>query len=153
MEVSSTPLVSIVVLNWNGNAFIQACLEHIQNQTYPAIEMIVVDNASSDDSLEIVRREFPQAKIIANSENVGFANGMNQGILASKGEFVIPLNLDAFLHQDFVAKAMATAIDYPEIGLVAPKAGLRVRGGSCQLRKQQKSVGTNTLRGFIRTIS
>ncbi len=99
-------LVSIIVLNWNGEQHLHRCLEHVAAQEYPAIEVIVVDNASSDGSLQRAKMRFPGFHYIENGENRGFAAGMNQGISASRGDFVIPLNQDVCLHSAFVTECV-----------------------------------------------
>jgi len=98
-------LVSIVILNWNGLPDIVRCASCVSQQDYSRIEVIVVDNGSRDGSLEALRAEFPQFVTIENGSNLGFARGMNIGIAASKGEYILPLNQDAFLDPRFVSSA------------------------------------------------
>lgn len=93
----SEPLISAIILNWNGIKVIEACVNSILNQTYKNIEIIVVDNASADNSLNLVRNKFPQIKIIANSKNLGFGGGNNQGIMQAKGKYILMLNNDTRL--------------------------------------------------------
>jgi GT2 family glycosyltransferase len=95
---SSSPLVSVVVLNWNGDRVIEACLRSVQAQTYHPLEVIVVDNASADGSVELIRSQFPKIRLIVNETNLGFGGGNNVGIRASQGKYVMVLNNDAQVH-------------------------------------------------------
>jgi hypothetical protein len=74
------PLVSILVLNWNGEEVIRQSLEAVRKLTYPNKEEIVIDNNSTDKSVEIIRKEFPEFRLLRNDANLGFAGGMNRGI-------------------------------------------------------------------------
>jgi GT2 family glycosyltransferase len=96
-------LVSIVVVTWNSAPFLPRCLAGISGQTYKETELIVVDNASADDSLA----RAGAATIIRNDANVGFARAANQGIAAARGEFVLLLNPDAWLSPEYVARLVA----------------------------------------------
>jgi len=89
-------LVSVVLVTWNSAPFLRRCLEGINQQTYRDRELIVIDNASSDDSREIAPPR------IANETNRGFAAAVNQGIAAAKGEFVLLVNPDAFLERAYI---------------------------------------------------
>ena len=93
------PLVSIVILTWNSGEFIANCLEALHWQTYPNIEIIVVDNASRDDTLERLEAAPYRsivARVIKNEKNLGCAGGNNVGWRACKGEIVVFLNPDTF---------------------------------------------------------
>jgi GT2 family glycosyltransferase len=78
-------LISVVVLNWNGYRVVDQCLKSLYHQTYQPIEIIIVDNASTDGSAELVRDRFRDVKLIVNEENMGFGGGNNIGIQASRG--------------------------------------------------------------------
>jgi GT2 family glycosyltransferase len=86
--------LSIVVVNWNSRDDLRACLESLAAQTYRNIEVLVVDNGSTDGSPEMVGTDFPACRLLAQSGNVGFAEGCNRGIEASTGEWVATLNND-----------------------------------------------------------
>lgn len=115
---ANTPLVSIVLLNWNGEAYVHRCLEHVLAQSYSSIEVIVVDNASTDGSLEKIRAAHPELTFIYNASNKGFAVGMNQGIAASKGEYVVLLNQDVCLHRDFVKRCVSRIVAEDGLGAI-----------------------------------
>jgi GT2 family glycosyltransferase len=91
------PLVSVVLLNWNGQQVVEECLKSLQKQTYSPLEVIVVDNASTDGSAELVKKGFPEVKLIVNKTNLGFGGGNNVGIRASRGKYVMMLNNDTRL--------------------------------------------------------
>lgn len=114
----ASPLVSIIVLTCNGEKHVHRCLRHVMCQTHQPLEVIVVDNGSTDGSLQKLRAAYPELTYVENPSNRGFAAGMNQGIVASHGEFVIPLNNDVCLHQDFVAESVRRIKDDPGIGAI-----------------------------------
>jgi len=98
--------VTVVLLNWNGLEYIEKCIESVFKQTYSNVELIIVDNGSTDNSLEIVSRKYPDLQIIRIENNIGFAQGMNTGIKASSGVFILLLNLDVYLKEDYISKAI-----------------------------------------------
>jgi GT2 family glycosyltransferase len=119
------PLVSINLLTYNAERYIEACLNSVFNQTYPHLEILIIDNASTDGTVDYLKnfwkqytqieRQAPQLsrwqnkprlKIIFNQKNIGFAAGHNQGIKASKGEFILCLNQDVVLDNDFIRNAV-----------------------------------------------
>lgn len=115
-------LISIIIPSWNARDYIGKCFNSVKAQHYANIEVIVVDNGSTDDSKELIRRFANGLKtsIIENPANYGFAKAMNQGIAASKGEFVLALNLDVELEPDYVEKLVKTFQD-PKIGSATGK--------------------------------
>lgn len=100
------PLVSIVIITWNSAPYLQRCLDGIRRQTHSERELIVVDNASSDESLALVGDM--AATVVRNAENRGFAAAANQGIAASRGEYVLLLNPDCFLEADYCAEVVSS---------------------------------------------
>jgi GT2 family glycosyltransferase len=111
--------LSIVILNWNVRALLDRCLASVRSERY-AVELIVVDNASTDDSAAMVREKYPHAKLIVNDINRGFTGGNNQGIAAAAGRYVLVLNPDT----ELVDNALDRLTDYleaqPEVGAVGP---------------------------------
>lgn len=93
---------TIVIPNYNGIKYIQACLESLYGGTAKEFEVIVVDNASTDGSMELVRDQFPGVRLIVNRENTGFSHAVNQGIRASTTPYVILLNNDTQAELSFV---------------------------------------------------
>jgi GT2 family glycosyltransferase len=91
-------LFSIIIVNWNGRELLRSCLQSIPSANPNAkYEIIVVDNASSDDSADMVRQEFPTVVLIENTENLGFSKATNLGVKLSQGKVILLLNSDAEL--------------------------------------------------------
>jgi hypothetical protein len=117
--MSEHPLVSIVVLNWNGKDMLKTCLQSLSHLTYPNYEIIVVDNASTDGSPEMVRRDFPSAKVIVNEENLGFAAGCNVGIRVAKGKLIALFNNDAIAEPAWLTKLVEPMVSCSKIGMAS----------------------------------
>lgn len=126
MSQYSASVVSVVVVNWNRRQLLTACLASLARQRDAVFEVIVVDNGSTDGSLEMIEREFPpggplRLKVIRNSGNRGFCAANNQGIAAAEGEFVALLNNDAEAEPAWIA-ALARAFEgRPDVGMAAAK--------------------------------
>lgn len=99
------PKISVIVVNWNGRQWLDRCLGSLMRQTYQNLEIILVDNASSDDSCGFVKDRFPDVRLVTSNTNLGFAGGNNLGVANATGEYVLLLNNDAWLDEDFVDKA------------------------------------------------
>jgi len=110
--------VSIIVLNWNGLRLLGGCLRSLATQTCADCEMILVDNASVDRSVEYVRTNFPSVKIIENKGNLGFAEGNNIGIAASVGDYIIILNNDTQVPSNFIQALVECASANPQAGSI-----------------------------------
>lgn len=113
--------VSAIILNYNGVKFIEACLESVSLQDYPDLDIVVVDNASTDASPEMVRKGFPAVRLIECAGNLGFSAGMNKGIAATTGEYVLLLNPDVTLEPDYVSILVALLEKHPEAGAATGK--------------------------------
>lgn len=112
------PKVSIIILNWDGEKFLDECLNAIYDQTYKDFEVVFVDNGSKDNSVKFLREHFPKVKIIINEKNEGFARGNNIGMEASKGEYIILLNNDTHVFKDWLEVLVNTADSHPEAAVV-----------------------------------
>lgn len=113
--------ISVIVLNWNGKHFLRECLDSLRDQTFKEFETILVDNGSTDGSVEYVKECFPEVEVIALPANVGFAEGNNIGIRASKGEYVALLNNDTRADRNWL-EALKTALDsHDDVGSCASK--------------------------------
>lgn len=113
----------VIVLNWNGAAVIGPCLDSLGRVPGPAIEVIVVDNGSTDGSAEMVRERFPEAELIENGENLLFAEGNNVGIrraLERGAQAVLLLNNDTEVDPAFAGRLLG-ALDDPAVGIVGPR--------------------------------
>jgi GT2 family glycosyltransferase len=114
--------VSIIVVNWNGRDLLAHCLQCVESTVkQTAYEIIVVDNASSDGSQTMVKQDFPQVKLIENTDNVGFARANNQGMAISQGRYVLLLNSDAFVKEGTIDGMVAFMDAHPEAGMAGCK--------------------------------
>lgn len=102
MDVS--PLVSIIVLNYNGKGFLERCLSSVLQIDYPSerYEVILVDNGSTDGSVDFVEQKYPTVKILALSANYGFTTGNNKGAKSAKGDIFVFLNNDTFVDRNWL---------------------------------------------------
>jgi N-acetylglucosaminyl-diphospho-decaprenol L-rhamnosyltransferase len=112
--------LSIVILNWNVRDLLHRCLASLRSDRY-VIEIIVVDNASHDDSVAMVRAKYPHAIVIANTENRGFTGGNNQGIAASRGRYVMVLNPDTEVLGDALDRLVMYLDEHPAVGVTGPQ--------------------------------
>lgn len=115
------PTVSIVVVNHNGRKWLEGCFESIRAQEYRNLEVILVDNGSSDGSAEMIRSSYPEVKIIESPENLGFAGGCNAGMHSSSGDFLLLLNNDARLEADFLDPLLGAFDEIERLGVVQPR--------------------------------
>jgi len=114
--------LSIVILNWNVRDLLRQCLTSVYaTRSTLATQVIVVDNASSDDSVAMVRGEFPDVRLIVNAANRGYTGGNNDGIAAAAGRYVLVLNPDTQVIGDALSTLVAYAEAHPDVGLVAPQ--------------------------------
>jgi GT2 family glycosyltransferase len=111
---------SVVVLVWNGIDYLTTCLDSVLAQDYPDLEVIVVDNGSTDGSPELVAERFPRVKLIRNERNLGFSTGNNKGLRAATGDMLVLLNHDTLVHPGWLT-AMARALDEPATGIAGCK--------------------------------
>ncbi len=117
------PLVYVIILNYNGKKYLQACISSITLQTYSNYKIIVCDNASNDDSVEYVTKNFPEVIVLRAEENLGFAEGNNLAIkfaLNHKSNYVFLLNNDTTVEPNLLDKLVTTAEVDNEIGIVGP---------------------------------
>ena len=113
---------TVIVVNWNGERFLDRCLAALLAQTVAPHEIILVDNASSDASLDIVRR-FPSVRLLVQNENLGFARGNNLAIEAAsaESEWIALLNPDAFVEPRWLEALSLAAHDYPAFDVFGSK--------------------------------
>jgi len=112
-------MVSLVILSFNKRDLTASCLtsiyKHVPEKKF---EVIVVDNASSDDSVSYIKKHFPKVKLIANQENSGFAGGCNLGAKEAKGEYLLFLNNDALVSDNPLTKMLQVFSSYPKAAIV-----------------------------------
>jgi len=111
--------VSIIIVNWNTKDLLRDCLKSVYQCTSDVdYEIIVVDNASTDGSVEMIRNNFPQAILIENSENRGFAAANNQGMSVAKGRYVLLLNSDTVVLDNAIANTVRFADENTQTAVV-----------------------------------
>jgi len=112
--------LSVVIVNWNTCSYLRQCLESLSEERHGGtqIEVIVVDNASTDGSAQMVRQEFPWVRLVANSGNAGYAKGNNQGISLAEGRYVLLLNPDTVVPKGALGKLTAWMDSHPDVGAV-----------------------------------
>lgn len=116
-----TPKVAIVLLNWNGKQDTLACLTSIESLSYPHLEVIIVDNGSTDDSTTALRQHFARHFLIETGANLGFAEGNNVGIreaLRRGADYVLLLNNDTVVDPDLIGQLLNTQASAPQVGIV-----------------------------------
>jgi GT2 family glycosyltransferase len=113
--------VSIVIVSFNTRALLERCLAAVAAQTGIAVHTIVVDNASTDGSVAMVRNRFPEVEVLELDQNVGFARANNLAFEKCRGEYVLLLNPDAFLEPHALRQLVATARRHPRAGAVGPR--------------------------------
>ena len=126
------PDLTVAIVNWNTRDMLASCLETLLEACSSVIlaeatgsrpldyEVVLVDNASSDGSPEMVEERFPQVHVIRNSENAGFSRANNQAIRAGRGRYVLMLNTDAFIDGDALGKLLRLMEAQPEIEIAGP---------------------------------
>jgi len=114
--------VSVIVVNYNGISYLETCLRSVLAQNVPDFEVILVDNKSSDDSLEYVRRTFPDLLLVANDKNLGYTGGINSGISHAKGKYLAPLNVDTEVQKNWLGTMVKFMDANPDAGAVTPKS-------------------------------
>ena len=110
-------MVSVVIVSWNGRAHLEKCLESLSAQTYPQVETILVDNGSTDGTVEWVLQRFPAVRLIANLENLGFAAANNQAIRQARGDYIATLNNDAWAEPDWLSELVRAVEWDPRTGM------------------------------------
>ena len=115
------PEISVVVLNWNGKHFLEDCLGSLRRQTFQDFETILVDNGSSDGSVEYVRRNFPEVQVLALPDNRGFAGGNIVGYEQSAGDLIVLLNNDTEAHPCWLDEIQKASMIYVRAGSFASK--------------------------------
>lgn len=113
---------SAIVVNWNGHAHLDVCLRSLLRQTLPGVEIVLIDNGSTDGSIEFVRQQFGDAvRVVAHASNLGYGEALNIGIRAARGQYLFTLNNDTEIDPGCLAALVDAAERHPEAGSYAPK--------------------------------
>ena len=118
--MNESPLVSVIVLNYNAGELLLNCVDSLKKSSYTNLEIIVVDNISSDNSQTRCKAKFPEIKLIQNKENFGYCGGNNVGIKDAKGEFIVILNPDTIVESNWINELISAYKKFGE-GLYQPK--------------------------------
>ena len=123
-EVRDESLVSVVIPNWNGEKYLPVCLDSLRRQTHPCIEVIVADNGSTDGSLAMMARDYPEVRVVALGENQGYAGGVNAGFRAAAGRVLVAFNNDAEADLCWIEELVAALERHPEAGMATSRVRL-----------------------------
>jgi GT2 family glycosyltransferase len=115
------PLVSVIIVNYNGKKYLKNCFDSLKNGEYANLEIIFVDNGSKDGSIELVKKEYTWIKIIDNQKNLGLAIASNKGAEISKGKYLFFLNNDTISQPNILTELVAVMEDDPAVGVCACK--------------------------------
>ena len=118
--MSENPLVSVIVLNYNAGKLLLNCIESIKKSAYKNLEIIVVDNISTDKSQKACKEKYPDIKLIQNNENFGYCEGNNIGIREAKGDYIIILNPDTIVESSWIEELISAYNKFGD-GLYQPK--------------------------------
>lgn len=115
------PLISVVIVNYEGESYLSECLDSLAGQSYSNLEIIVVDNASRDGSRKLVEQGYPCVQLVCLESNRGFAAAVNTGIGVSRGEFVVILNNDTRAESQFVKELYSALSEGSDATMATPK--------------------------------
>ena len=118
--MKESPLVSVIVLNYNAGELLVNCINSLKKSSHTNLEIIIVDNISSDNSQKKCKEKFPEIKLIQNNKNLGYCGGNNVGIKEAKGEFIIILNPDTIVQANCINELISAYNKFGE-GLYQPK--------------------------------
>ncbi len=117
----NTSLVTILIVTWNSMNYLYDCLQSLSRQTFKNFSIIIIDNGSSDGTVEYVRKNYPAVSILQNFRNMGFSYANNQGIKLAKSPYVLALNPDIIINDDFLEQIVQCAKKHPNAGSVCGK--------------------------------
>jgi GT2 family glycosyltransferase len=140
--------LSVIIVNYNVKYFLEQCLLSVRKASRGlAAEVIVVDNNSVDDSAAMVREKFPEARLIVNERNVGFAAANNQAIANARGEYVLLLNPDTVVEEDCFSKCLVFMAAHPDAGAL----GVRMIDGAGKYLPESKRGFPSPWAAFCKT--
>lgn len=141
-------LVSIIIVNWNAKENLKECLSSLKKITYPNYETIIVDNGSTDNSVEFIKKNYPRVTLLESKTNLGFAGGNNLGFASCNGKYILFLNNDTIVPPNFLEKLVKFLDKNEDVGVVQPKILFHRPGTS--LHHKINSVGSFLLKsGFL----
>lgn len=117
---SRDKLVSIIILTYNNEKDLAECIPSIYDQTYKNFELLIVDNGSTDGTVEFIKTHYPEIKLVETGANLGYAGGNNIGFRHAKGDYIVVVNPDTFVDPGWLADLIKPLED-PKIGITNPK--------------------------------
>lgn len=120
LDNTSLPLVSVIILNWNKKQILENCLQSVFNTDYSKLEVIVLDNGSTDGSVSLIKQKFSNVVLIENKSNLGYCEGNNMAVKRAKGDIIILLNNDTLVDKNWVKEIVAVSND-PHVGIIGCK--------------------------------
>jgi GT2 family glycosyltransferase len=135
---SGLPLASIVIVTWNGKRYVEECLQSLRENADVTTEVLLVDNASTDGTPEMVRNKFPEVHLVENHDNLGFARGNNAALPCCRGKYLFLINSDVNVPSHCLARLIDYMEQHPDIGLMGPQ----MLGPSKQVRRSSMRCPT-----------
>jgi len=114
-------LISIIIVNYNGKKWLKRCLDSLAGQTYKNFEIILVDNASADESVEFVKNNYAEVAVVRSEKNLGFAGGNNLGLQKAKGKYILLLNNDTWAPKEYLEKFVKAFQEFPQAASIQSK--------------------------------
>jgi GT2 family glycosyltransferase len=146
--VAARPKVSVIILNYNGLGFLPRCLETLRQTTYSPLELIVVDNDSTDGSIHYLCENHPEVRLIECHENLGYSRAYNAAIAQVDSDYVVLLNFDVEVEPGWLDQPMQVMLGEPRVAAVQPKLrslqNRALSGAGCLPRSRQIAVSTTT---------
>lgn len=121
MKTKNLPLVSIIIVNYNGMRFLKECFDSLEKIDYPNYEILFVDNGSTDGSIDFISKNYPWAKIIKNKENLGLTVARNDTSYIAKGEYIFFLDTDTRVDPEIISRLVERIEENPAAGICACK--------------------------------
>lgn len=115
------PECCLAILNYNGSRHLQEFLPSLLQTNYPSLRVVVIDNASTDDSVAWLRQHHPQVEVVQLNQNYGYAGGYNEGLKAIQTEFLVLVNSDVAVDSNWLKPLMEEFLEHPDIAAIQPK--------------------------------
>jgi len=112
---------SVIIPNWNGEKLLKVCLPSLKKQTFKQFEVVVIDNGSTDGSVDYIKKYFPEVKLVELKSNSGFSHAVNLGIKICVGEYIILINNDTEVEKDCLKFLVKAADQRKDVGMIAAK--------------------------------
>lgn len=123
-----TPAASVLIVTYNAGPFVRRLLDSLRSQTFRDFEVVLVDNASKDDTVKVVEDEYPEVTLVRMGENLHFARGNNQAFARARAPIAVLLNQDTWVHHDWLEKLLAPLLEDPEGAIACTHAPILNEG-------------------------